>query len=148
RTGASRGGVAQPLRRTRRVILFVLLVEDIFPGHTEMARRMRALDWSATPLGAVETWPQSLRTSVSTCLDCAFPIVLWWGPALTILYNDEYAQIMGPGKHPAGLGKPGAVVWAEIWDVISPMLAQVMERAEPTRSRDLLLHIDRGYLEE
>jgi PAS domain S-box-containing protein len=113
-----------------------------------MARRMRALDWSATPLGPVETWPQSLRTSVSTCLDCAFPIVLWWGPALTILYNDEYAQIMGPSKHPAGLGKPGALVWSEIWDVISPMLAQVMERAEPTRSRDLLLHIDRGYLEE
>jgi signal transduction histidine kinase/DNA-binding response OmpR family regulator len=39
-------------------------------------------------------------------------------------------------------------VWAEIWDVISPMLSQVYERAEATRSRDLLLHIDRGYPEE
>ena len=113
-----------------------------------MAQRMRALDWSRTTLGPVDTWPQSLLTSLSTCLDCAFPIVLWWGPELTILYNDEYAQIMGPSKHPAALGQPGAQVWAEIWDVISPMLAQVMERAEPTRSRDLLLHIDRGYLEE
>ena len=124
------------------------ILDDIFPGTSEMARRMRALDWSKTTLGPAEQWPQSLRTSVSTCLDCAFPIVIWWGPELTILYNDEYAQIMGPAKHPAALGQPGARVWAEIWDVIAPMLAQVMERGEPTRSRDLLLQIDRGYVEE
>ncbi len=122
--------------------------DQIFPGRTEMARRMRELDWSATPLGPPELWPQSLRTSVSTCLDCAFPIVLWWGPQLSILYNDEYAQLLGPEKHQWALGRPGAEVWAEIWDVISPMLAQVVSRAEPTRSRDLLLHVDRGYPEE
>jgi PAS domain-containing protein len=112
-----------------------------------MARRMRALDWSKTPLGSVDQWPQALRTSVSTCLDCAFPIVLWWGPDLSILYNDEYIDFLGP-KHPAALGRPGAEVWAEIWDVINPMLSQVVTTGEPTRSRDLLLHIDRGYPEE
>jgi PAS domain S-box-containing protein len=119
-----------------------------FPGHSEMARRMRALDWSQTPLGPVDQWPQALRTSVSTCLDCAFPIVLWWGPQLSILYNDEYIPMLGPAKHPSALGRPGAEVWAEIWDVIDPMLSQVMRTGEPTRSRDLLLHIDRGYPEE
>src|SRR5678815_3012548 len=126
----------------------VSLLDGIFPGNSEMAQRMRQLDWSTTPLGPVEQWPQSLRTSVSTCLDCAFPIVLWWGPELTILYNDEYCPALG-AKHPWALGQPGARVWSEIWDVIQPMLAQVMERAEATRSRDLLLHIDRvGYPEE
>ena len=124
------------------------MAQSPFHGTSEMAQRMRALDWSRTPLGPVEQWPQSLRTSVSTCLDCAFPIVLWWGPDLAILYNDEYAQILGPAKHPAALGERGAKVWAEIWDVIGPMLSQVMSTAEPTRSRDLLLLIDRGYLEE
>src|SRR5436853_3279435 len=119
--------------------------EDVFPGNSEMAQRMRAMDWSATTLGAVDRWPPSLRTSVSTCLECAFPIVLWWGPQLAMLYNDEYAQIMGPSKHPAALGQRGIDVWPEIWDVIEPMLTQVMTRAEATRSRDLLLHIDRGY---
>jgi signal transduction histidine kinase/DNA-binding response OmpR family regulator len=123
------------------------MIHEIFPGHSEMAQRMRALDWSRTSLGPVEQWPQSLRTSVSTCLDCAFPIILWWGPDLAILYNDEYAQFLGP-KHPAALGQPGLKVWAEIADVIRPMLAQVYERGEATRSRDLLLHIDRGYPEE
>src|SRR5262245_26593758 len=124
------------------------LHEAVFPGNSEMATRMRQLDWSRTTLGPVERWSQSLRTSVSTCLNCAFPIVLWWGPELAILYNDEYRQILGPEKHPAALGQPGATVWAEIWDVIGPMLSQVFTEAEPTRSRDLLLHIDRGYLEE
>jgi signal transduction histidine kinase len=124
------------------------LLDATFPGTSEMAVRMRQLDWSATSLGPVECWPQSLRTSVSTCLNCAFPIVLWWGRDLTILYNDEYRQILGPEKHPAALGQPGAEVWAEIWDVIEPMLMQVYARGEATRSRDLLLHIDRGYPEE
>jgi signal transduction histidine kinase/DNA-binding response OmpR family regulator len=123
------------------------MIQEAFPGKSEMARRMRALDWSATSLGPVAGWPQSLRTSVSTCLDCAFPIILWWGPELTILYNDEYSQFLGP-KHPAALGQPGLHVWAEIADVIGPMLSQVYERGEATRSRDLLLHIDRGYPEE
>jgi PAS domain S-box-containing protein len=142
-------GEAQPIRTSVSDVLGDdSMIEDVFPGNSEMARRMRALDWSKTPLGPVGNWPQSLRTSVSTCLDCAFPIVLWWGPELAILYNDEYAQIMGPAKHPAALGQPGAKVWAEIWDIISPMLAQVVEHAVPTRSRDLLLHIERGYLEE
>jgi hypothetical protein len=119
-----------------------------FHGTSEMARRMRALDWSKTALGPVDTWPSPLRTCVSTCLDCAFPIVLWWGPQLSILYNDEYIDFLGEAKHPKALGRPGAEVWAEIWDVIEPMLSQVMTMGEPTRSRDLLLHIDRGYLEE
>jgi len=123
------------------------MIDDVFPGGSEMARLMRELDWAQTSLGPVERWPQSLRTSVSTCLDCAFPIVLWWGPDLTILYNDEYTQLLGP-KHPEALGQPGLKVWAEIADVIAPMLSQVYERGEATRSRDLLLHIDRGYPEE
>src|SRR5262245_3298050 len=98
------------------------MVHEVFPGHSEMAHRMRELDWSLTSLGPVEGWPQALRTSISTCLDCAFPIVIWWGPDLTILYNDEYRPLLGPAKHPWALGKPGAKVWAEIWDVIAPML--------------------------
>ena len=125
------------------------MLHSPFNGTSEMARRMRALDWSNTALGPVETWPSALRTCVSTCLDCAFPIVLWWGPQLSILYNDEYIDFLGEAKHPGVLGRPGAEVWAEIWDVIEPMLSQVMTRGEPTRSRDLLLHIDRdGYPEE
>jgi PAS domain S-box-containing protein len=47
------------------------LIESLFAGDSEMAARMRALDWSATPLGPVEQWPQALRTSVRIVLDSA-----------------------------------------------------------------------------
>jgi PAS domain S-box-containing protein len=120
-----------------------------FAGATEMAARMRAHDWASTPLGPVETWPPALLTSVSICLDCAFPIFVWWGPELVILYNDEYVPVLGPAKHPAALGQPAAKIWAEIWHVIGPMIAQVMEHGKATRSRDLELHLNReGYPEE
>ena len=32
-----------------------------------MGALMRAYDWSGSPLGTPETWPQSLRTAVRIC---------------------------------------------------------------------------------
>jgi signal transduction histidine kinase len=120
----------------------------VLPGDSEMARRIRDFDWSGTGLGPVDRWPQSLRTSVATCLECAFPFVLWWGPDLITIYNDEYRSVLG-AKHPSALGDRARNVWWEIWDVIGPMLARVMQQGESTRSHDLLLIIERhGYTEE
>ena len=100
--------------------------KNFLSGGGEMERLIREMDWSKTALGPIASWPQSLRTSIRIALDCAFPIVIWWGPELVILYNDEYKMIIGPAKHPFALGERGRKVWAEIWDVIGPMLSQVM----------------------
>ena len=114
----------------------------------EMGAAMRAFDWSKTKLGPVASWPQSLKTSVSTCLNSRFPILIWWGPDLTMLYNDGYRQIIA-SKHPAALGNPGRDCWYEIWDTIGPMLDGVLYRGKPTWSDDLLLLLERhGYSEE
>jgi len=115
----------------------------------EMGALMRALDWSATPLGPVSDWPQSLRTAVSICLASRFPMLIWWGPALVMLYNDAYRPILGATKHPAAMGQRGRECWPEIWDVIGPMLTGVLARGEATWSEDQLLLLDRnGYVEE
>ena len=114
----------------------------------EMGRLVREMDWSASPLGAIERWPQSLLTSVSLCLDCAFPILIWWGPELVMIYNDEYRSVLGSEKHPAALGAAGRAVFPELWDVIGPMLTQVVETGQATRSRDLLLLMNRDGFEE
>ena len=91
-------------------------------GGGEMGARMRAKDWSASPLGRPETWPESIKTAVSICLNSRFPIVLWAGPELRVLYNDAYIPLLGETKHPAALGEAGWDVWHDIWPAIGPML--------------------------
>jgi len=121
---------------------------DFLSGPSELGALMRAMDWSRTRLGPLEGWPQSLRTSVSTCLNSRFAILIWWGPDLVMLYNDAYRDIIAC-KHPSALGNPGRECWPEIWDTIGPMLDGVMQRGEATWSDDLLLMLARhGYPEE
>ena len=74
-------------------------VKRIFAGNSKMATLMRGYDWSPTPLDPVSGWASSLKTAVSICLDSYFPMVIWWGKGLVMLYND--AQRLLPGtKHP------------------------------------------------
>ncbi len=122
--------------------------KGIFVGGSVMAGHMRSFDWSRTALGPVESWPQSLRTTVSTCLDSRFAIVVWWGKELVTFYNDGYMKILG-NKHPHALGVRAIELWPEIWHIIGPMLEGVMQRGEATWSDDLLLELERnGYPEE
>ena len=105
-------------------------------------------DWASTPIGPRHAWPQSLRTSVSICLASRFPILVWWGPDLTMIYNDAYRPFLGD-KHPRSLGAAGRSVWGEIWPVIGPLLDQVRYEGKATWSDDQLLMMNRhGFLEE
>lgn len=125
------------------------LAARIFAGQGEAAALIRERDWSQTPLGPIESWPHSLRTAVSICLGSRHPIVLWWGPERWMFYNDAYRPMLGERKHPQFLGGSGQECWAEIWDVIGPMMDQVIETGAPTWSEDLfLLMLRHGYLEE
>lgn len=122
--------------------------EGIVVGGGSMGELARSFDWSGTALGPVETWPQSLKTTASTCLNSRFAIVVWWGKELVTIYNDGYAKILGD-KHPQALGMRAKELWPEIWHIISPMLEKVMERGEATWSDNLLLVLERnGYPEE
>lgn len=122
--------------------------EQLFAGKGEMAMRMRSLDWSQTPLGCVETWPQSLRSALSICLTSRFPIAIYWGSDCLLLYNDAWRPIVGD-KHSWALGRPAREVWSEIWNDIGPELASVLATGEGTFHNDELLSMHRfGYTEE
>ena len=124
------------------------LADEVFAGGGEMGALMRSIDWSATPLGAVEHWPQSLRTAVSICLASYFPMLIWWGQDLVKLYNDAYRVILG-AKHPHAMGQKGKECWPEIWHIIGPMLAGVLNEGKATWSENQLLLLERnGYPEE
>ena len=122
---------------------------QLFAGQGELPSLIRTTDWSKTPLGPVDAWPQSLVTAVSICLGSRHPIVLWWGPERWMFYNDGYRPMLGAAKHPQFLGRSGQECWAEIWNVIGPMMDQVIATGEATWSEDLMLMMRRhGYLEE
>src|SRR5262245_33743592 len=118
-------------------------LERVFPGESEMAGRMRAYDWSGTELGPPETWPLNLRIALSICLTSRFPMHVWWGTNLTLFYNDAYISFLGNVKHPRVLGRSGREAWAEIWDVIGPMIERVLATGEASWSEDILMHFDR-----
>lgn len=99
---------------------------DFLAGGGEMGAILRSHDWSATTLGHPATWPQSLRTAVRIMLQTGHPIFIFWGESGTCFYNDAYRQSIGPERHPSAIGRPAYEVWAEIWDIIGPQIAQVM----------------------
>ncbi len=113
----------------------------------EMGRVVAAKDWSKTPLGPIESWPQSLRTTVSLCLSSNFPISIAWGPERTQIYNDGYWPICG-AKHPYSMGQDFKECWFSAW----PVIGEAFESATNGKSAFLTnqrLFIDRnGYLEE
>lgn len=114
-----------------------------------MAALMRAHDWTKTPLGPVEQWPQSLRTTLSIILNSGYPMFVWWGKHYANLYNDAYRPVLGASKHPQFLGQSGKDCWSEIWDAVGGMAERVMTAGEPSWAEDFLLLMDRyGYLEE
>src|ERR1700686_4652841 len=122
---------------------------DFLAGGGEMGALTRAHDWSATPLGKPETWPQSLRTALRIVLNTNHPMFIWWGPELIQFYNDAYRQTMGPERHPSALGQRGRECWAEIWDIIGPQIEQVMSGGGATWHENQLVPVTRhGRLEQ
>ncbi|WP_343630680.1 ATP-binding protein [Roseateles sp.] len=123
-------------------------LQQIFQGDSEMAQRMRHLDWSNSPLDNPELWPQALRAPLDICIGSSFPIAIYWGHDLALLYNDAWSPILGD-KHPWALGRPAREVWPEIWDTIGPQFEQVLRSGVATRSPDQLLPMRRqGFTEE
>ena len=114
-----------------------------------MADLIRDFDWSTTPVGPIEDWPEVLLIAVNTMLATRHPMFLWWGPELTQFYNDGYRPSIGSDKHPKALGQPGRECWPEIWHIIGPQIEGVMSRGESTWHEDALVPIYRdGKLED
>lgn len=116
-------------------------------GGGKMGELVRNKDWSATAIGDPSTWPASLRTTVNLLLHSQFPMFVWWGKDLSVIYNDAYIQIAGE-KHPSLLGKSGKEGWSEIWPDLAPLVESVFNGVS-TWSEDQVLYMNRrGYVEE
>ncbi len=121
----------------------------LLAGGGEMGERTRSFDWSKTPVGPVNDWPQALKTVVRVMLDSRYAMWLGWGPEFTFFYNDAYATMtLGP-KHPWALGRAASQVWSEIWADIGPRADSVIRTGKATWDEGLLLFLERrGFREE
>ncbi len=116
-------------------------------GGGEAGALIRSVDWSATPLGPAETWPQVLKTLVDLMLSSSQPMFIVWGPALTTLYNDSYAEILAD-KHPA-MGVPFDEMWHEIWERdLKPIVTRAYAGDSIQMDDIPLMMWRRGYAEE
>ena len=122
--------------------------QDFLSGGGEVGERLRALNWSATPLGPPVHWPQSLKTIVRVMLDSRYAMWMLWGPDLTFFCNDAYLPTVGI-KREWVLGARADKVWEEIWPDIGPRISQVLEHGQATWDEALLLFLERsGFPEE
>jgi PAS domain S-box-containing protein len=116
-------------------------------GGGQVGALMRGHDWSASPLGPPEGWPQSLRSVVGLLLNSKFPMFVAWGEELGFLYNDAYAEILA-GKHPRALGARFHDIWSEIWPDIWPLIEAALAGRASFRENLPLTMNRKGYDED
>src|SRR5258706_842643 len=120
---------------------------DWLVGGGEMGKLVRSMDWSKTPLGPIDSWPQSLRTTVSLCLASNFPISLAWGPKHIQIYNAGYWSICG-GKHPDSMGQDFTECWAAPWPVIGEAFESALAGTTSYLENQRMFLDRNGFLEE
>ncbi len=120
---------------------------DFLSGGGEMGALIRSIDWSATPIGAAESWTPALRMMVRLLLANRFPLVLWWGPQYCQIYNDAYRPVLGD-KHPRSMGQRASECFPEIWPVVGPLIDTPFHGGPATWMEDLQLEYIRYELLE
>ncbi len=122
---------------------------DCLSGGGEAGALMRALDWSATPVGPVKEWPWSLRSAVGICLNSQVPSAIWWGREhLTMFYNDAYQTILGKAAAPHLLGQPTGDRWARNAETFRPVVERVFTTGEGECLEDQFVAVDRSLKDE
>jgi PAS domain S-box-containing protein len=108
-----------------------------------MGALMRAHDWSASPMGPPETWPQSFCSALSTCLNSKAVSAIYWGPEFRLFYNDGYRPLLDQ-RHPWALGRPMHEIWPTPWQALRASALAVFETGQGVVAADQRLMLDRG----
>jgi PAS domain S-box-containing protein len=116
---------------------------NFLAGGGELAEAIAAFDWSKTPLGPIEGWPATIKTTVALMLRSPVPMVSLWGEPGTMIYNDAYSKFAGT-RHPALLGSAVREGWPEVADFNDNIMKVVLGRGETLSYRDFELVLYRS----
>ena len=96
-------------------------------GGGEATRLVLARDWSGHPLGRPETWPDTLKVSLSLVLNSPESMIFCWGrEQLTFFFNETYIPMLGPRVSWA-MGSTFKEVWAEALEQAMPIIEEAFE---------------------
>lgn len=109
----------------------------------QMGALMRVHRWSESALGPVANWAPELQAMTRFVLASPQPMMIWWGDANLQIYNDAFALLMGPERHPKALGAPASSTWAEVWDLFEPQAARVLAGEQSHWHDEELIHLTR-----
>ncbi|MCP2029708.1 PAS domain S-box-containing protein [Flavobacterium sp. HSC-32F16] len=85
-------------------------------------------DWSTTPVGDLEKWPDNLRTALGIMLASRVPMFIVWGREKTFFYNDSFRPFLADsGKHPDSLGKAIKIALPPEWQLAADAVADRIE---------------------
>lgn len=104
------------------------------PGHSshfvfgthKVNALLRFVDWQNNPLGPMNSWPASLKTSLALVINSRQPMAIWWGPSLILLYNDAYRDLLPQADRDTAFGKPAKECFDEYWSLIGPQIEFVL----------------------
>ena len=119
---------------------------DFLANGGEMGALISAHDWPSTPLGALDDWPHTLKSTLATFLSCPQPIFIAWGPQLLSFFNDAYRPMLG-ARLDGALGRPFAELWSEAWADVEPIVRKALN-GEGSSYKNMPLTLTRnGYIE-
>lgn len=119
-----------------------LPVGTFLAGGGEAGALIRSMDWTRTPLGPPEAWPEPLRTGLAICLNSTIASAIYWGPEFITLYNDTWAQQQA-GRHPWSMGRPARESRADIWGTLSEQFERARSTGQGISVTDQRLPIQR-----
>jgi len=96
-------------------------IDPVSPDHRQSILDALA-DWSATPIGPVDDWPDALLTTATLALDMPGPAVLAWGSDLVSIPNPAFTETFA--RNIAGVPLP--IAMADGWDAIAPVAEEAL----------------------
>lgn len=112
-------------------------IEHALPGEAAWLSRIRAFDWSLNVLGQPGSWSQSLCNALGLCATARVPMLLCWGPASILFYNDAHAACIGRTRQVGSLGRPLRDAWPDLGALIGPLIEEVQSSGQAVESDDI-----------
>ncbi|KAG8533841.1 uncharacterized protein KY384_001582 [Bacidia gigantensis] len=109
------------------------------PKHIQFIKNV---NWAATPLGPMDTWSSELRVTAMDLVATPYPLAIYWGPQLIILYNEPYIALI-KDKHGKLMGRSYIDSWAEIWKFVADDFEKAFFDGQATLKDDARFFIAR-----